>query len=70
MIYLWFILSALALFGVVIYCWLRERRFLKKKTSETMGPRVWRDIVQEREAALQKRRLFHDAMEKAKHHLP
>lgn len=60
------IFSLLSLIGLVLYLWLRERRYLKKKTSEIMGPAVWREIVAEREASLKKRRLFRDTLEKAK----
>lgn len=56
-----------SLIGLVIFLWLRERRYLKKKTSEAMAPVVWREVVAEREAGLKKRRLFRDTLEKAKH---
>lgn len=59
------ILSLLSLIGLVLYLWLRERHYLKKKTSEIMGPAVWQEIVAEREASLKKRRLFRDTLEKA-----
>jgi len=53
------------LFAAMVFIWLRERRYLKKKTSEAMSPAVWREIVKEREAALQKRRQFREALERA-----
>ena len=56
----------LALMGLVIYLWVKQRRYLKKKTSEAMGDSVWQDIVGEREEALKKRRLFREALERAK----
>lgn len=56
----------LLLTAVVLFLWIRERRFLKKKTSEIMSEPVWRDIVQEREEALAKRRHFRETLEKAK----
>lgn len=65
---LFLILSLLSLIGLVVYFWIRERRYLKKKTSEVMGPSVWREIVKERETSLSKRRLFRDTLEKAKRH--
>lgn len=56
----------LILFAVTAFFLLRERRYLKKKTSEAMSPAVWREIVKERETSLQKRRQFRDALEIAK----
>lgn len=63
-----FILFALflVLLMLVLYLWMRERRFLKKKTSEVMSKEVWQEILQEREEALKKRRTFREALEKAK----
>ena len=55
----------LLLLGLVIYLWVRERRYLKKKTSEAMSERVWKDVIGEREEALQRRRKFRDALDKA-----
>lgn len=56
----------LLLTAVVLFLWIRERRYLKKKTSEIMSEPVWREIVQEREEALAKRRHFRKTLEEAK----
>ena len=56
----------LILIGLVLFLWIRERRTLKKKVSETMSESVWSEIVEEREALLRKRRAFREALEKAK----
>ncbi|MDO8494762.1 MAG: hypothetical protein Q7S68_05445 [Deltaproteobacteria bacterium] len=56
----------LALLGVAGFFWIRERRYLKKKTSEVMSEQIWKDVIDEREEALEKRRRFHEALEKAK----
>ena len=50
----------------LIFFWLKERRVLKRKTSEVMSKSVWNEIVHEREAELKKRRAFREALEKAK----
>lgn len=64
------IFLSLLLFAVTAFFLLRERRYLKKKTSEAMSPAVWQDVVKEREEALRKRRKFQDSLEKAKHRVP
>lgn len=56
----------LLLIGLVIYLWVRERRYLKKKTSEAMSERVWKDVIEEREEALRRRRKFRESLERAK----
>ncbi len=63
---IWLIFLFLVLTAVVLFLWMRERRYLKKKTSEIMSDAMWRDIVREREAVLHKRREFREALERAK----
>ena len=60
--------SLLILFGlgIAFYFWRKESRYLKHKTSAGMSRAVWDDIVQEREASLQKRRSFRQTLENAK----
>ncbi|MDO8494448.1 MAG: hypothetical protein Q7S68_03835 [Deltaproteobacteria bacterium] len=60
------ILLFLALLGVVSFFWIRERRYLKKKTSEVMSERLWKEVIGEREEALENRRHFQEALERAK----
>lgn len=62
----WILFLLLILIAGGVYFWMRERRYLKKKTSQTMSDAVWREIVQEREAELKKRRQFREALDKAK----
>lgn len=59
--------SLLILFGLggALYFWRKERRVLKSKTSEQMSRAVWNEIVEEREAALRRRRTFHEALKRA-----
>lgn len=62
----WIILLFVLLMALVVALWFRERRYLKKKTSEAMSKGVWKEIIDEREETLKKRRLFREALEKAK----
>lgn len=55
----------LSLLGVVGFFWIRERRYLKKKTSEVMSEKLWTEVIAEREEALEKRRRFQEALERA-----
>lgn len=60
------LLLLVVLFVFVGWIWIRERRYLKKKTSEAMSQGSWHEIVEERETAFKKRRLFRAAMEEAR----
>lgn len=55
----------LLLIFFVGFLWIRERRYLKKKTSEAMSDAAWKEIVVEREVNLEKRRRFREALERA-----
>lgn len=55
----------LAAIALVIFLWWRERRYLRRKTSETMSDETWGEILEEREIALRKRRLFKQALDQA-----
>lgn len=59
------LLGCFALASLLLYIRLRERRYLKKKTSEAMSETVWKEIVEEREEALKKRRHFQEALKQA-----
>lgn len=67
---LFIVILFLFLLATVVFILLRERRYLKRKTSETMSPAVWDEIVKERETSLQKRRHFREALERAKNKNP
>lgn len=54
------------LFGVVGFFWWKDRKYLQKKTSETMSPELWKEIEAERLSNLDKRRKFREALEQAK----
>jgi len=59
------ILAVLAL-ALLVYNYIRERRYLKKKTSEAMSRKMWGEIEEEREAALKRKQAFDEAMNEAK----
>ena len=66
----WYIISAilfLIAIGILIFNYVRERRFLKRKTSEAMSEEMWEEIEAERDAARERQRKFHDALEEAQH---
>lgn len=67
MIWYWIagILAALAL-ALLIFNYVRERKYLKKKTSEAMSRKLWTEIEDEREAALKRKEAFEDALKNAK----
>lgn len=60
------ILSVLALIFLAGTVFFLERRYLKKKTSETMSRKVWEDIIGEREETLRKRHLFRRFLKEAR----
>lgn len=63
MIWYWIagILAVIAL-GLLVFNFTRERRYLKKRTSEAMSRKLWTEIEEEREAALKRKHAFEDAM--------
>ncbi|MDP2599499.1 MAG: hypothetical protein Q8P84_02040 [Deltaproteobacteria bacterium] len=63
--FIFLIILLLGLMAGVVFLWWRQRAYLKKKTSEAMSEPVWEEIVQEREAALEKRRKFKQAIDEA-----
>ncbi len=63
---LFLILILLGSILLVAFLWIKQRRYLKKKASEAMSEEVWQEVVQEREAALEKRRKFREVLEKTK----
>ncbi len=67
MIWYWtagvFAVLALAL---LIFNFVRERKYLKKRTSEAMSRKLWSEIEEEREAALKRKEAFDVALKDAK----
>ncbi len=58
-------LTVLAL-ALLIFNYIRERKYLKKKTSEAMSSELREEIEQEREEALKRKREFDEALKDAK----
>lgn len=67
MIWYWIagILTVIAL-GLLVFNYTRDRRYLKKRTSEAMSRKLWTEIEDEREAALKRKEAFEDALKNAK----
>ena len=61
----WMILIFAVCLGLLVFVWWRQRRYLKKKTSEAMRDEIWDEILEERETALRKKRLFKASLDKA-----
>lgn len=64
----WYIIAAI-LFCValvlMLYIYVRDKRYLKKKTSSTMSENLWNEIQEEREASKQRRDKFRAALHEA-----
>ena len=67
MIWYWIagILATLAL-ALLVFNYVREHRYLKKKTSQAMSRKLWSEIEDEREASLKRKEAFEDALKRAK----
>lgn len=64
----WYIIGGvlfLIALGLLAFNYLRERRYLKKKTSESMSTETWEEIEAEREASRERQKKFHEALEEA-----
>lgn len=64
----WYIIGSILLLialGLLIFNYVRERRYLKKKASEAMRTEMWEEIESEREASRERQKKFHEALEEA-----
>ena len=59
------ILTVLAL-ALLVWNYTRERRYIKKKTSEAMSRNLWMEIEDEREVSRERKQRFHEALDEAK----
>ncbi len=65
----WYVIGGIATaaaLGVLIYTYLRDRRYLKLPTSRAMSRELWGEIEQEHEEARARRERFQQAIERAK----
>jgi len=60
------IITFAAMVGFLVFFYLRDRKFEKKLTSETMSDRMWDEIAGEKEESLAKAKKFREALERAK----
>ena len=67
MIWYWIagILTIMAI-TLLVFNFVRERRYIKKKTSEAMSEELKKEIEEERFDALTRKQKFDDALESAK----
>ncbi|MFH1830773.1 MAG: hypothetical protein ABH871_08380 [Pseudomonadota bacterium] len=64
----WYIIAgiaALVALGILIYTYVRDRRYMKKRVLEAMSPDLRKEIEEERAASLVRRELFKEALEEA-----
>lgn len=65
---IWYII-ALILFlvavGLMLFQYLRERRYLGSKTSQAMGDQLWQEIQDERESSKERKEKFRAALKQA-----
>lgn len=65
----WYIIggiAAVAAMGMLLFTYVRDRRYLKLPVSKAMSRELWGEIEQEREEALARRERFQQAVERAK----
>jgi hypothetical protein len=53
--------------ALLVFNYVRDQRYLKKKTSEAMGEELWEEIQAEREASMERQRKFKQALDEAGH---
>ena len=66
---IWYIAAAiLFLIALLLLVWrfIRDRRYLRKKTSEAMGPDLWSEVQEEREESQRRQDAFRSALKDAK----
>ena len=64
----WYIIAGIAAAVAVlllIYTFVRDRRYMGKKTSEAMSRELWAEIDEERQEAMARREGFRRAIEEA-----
>ncbi len=66
----WYIAAAILFIlalTLLIFNYVHDRRYMKKKTSEAMSAELWKEIQIEREASLERKKRFKQALEEAEH---
>ena len=64
----WYIIAGIAATVAVlllIYTFLRDRRYMRKRTSEAMSRELWAEIEQERQEAMARREDFRRVLDEA-----
>ena len=66
---MWYVVAGILFagaLGLMGYQYVRERRYLRKKTSEAMGKELWQEIASEREESERRRDHFKHALREAR----
>ncbi len=64
----WYIIAGIAIsaaLAILIYSYVRDRRYERLKTSQAMSPELWQEIEEERNEAIKRRGHWRDALTKA-----
>lgn len=67
---MWYIIAGVLFciaIGLLVWQYLRDRRYSKSKTSQTIGKKLWEEIQEERESSKERREKFKEALKKAEH---
>jgi hypothetical protein len=65
---IWYIAAAILLciaLAILVLQYLRDRRYTKSKTSETIGKKLWTEIQDERDASKERHEKFQQALDRA-----
>ncbi|MFA4874834.1 MAG: hypothetical protein WC956_03160 [bacterium] len=66
---IWYIIAGIAFalaLGLLIYTFVRDRRYMRMKTSQAMSRELWAEIEQEREESLKRKDRWTSALTEAK----
>lgn len=64
----WYVIAgvaALVALALLVFNFVRDRRYMRKRTSEAMSRELWGEIEQERALALERRERFKRQLEEA-----
>lgn len=48
--------------ALLVFNYVRDQRYMKKKTSEAMGEEMWEEIQAEREQSMERQKKFKEAL--------
>jgi hypothetical protein len=62
----WGIIIFILAVAVLVFFYVKDRRYEKKSVAETMSEGLWDEIAKDREDAIERSKKFKEALEKAK----